>query len=83
MQDTVHCKYFIVNVIIHVTLMTNSLGLGSVEIPYGKGVFWCCNDIIIMASLLTSSEVAEEKLEVYIVKTFSARNQTYLNQGTM
>ena len=32
---------------------------------------------------LTSSEVAEEKLQVYIVKTFSARNQTYLNQGTM
>ena len=65
--------------------MTNSLGLGSVEIPYGKGVFWCCNDIIIMASLLTSSEVAEEKLQVYmyIVETFSARNQTYLNQGTM
>ena len=63
--------------------MTNSLGLGSVEIPYGKGVFWCCNDIIIMASLLTSSEVAEEKLLVYIVKTFSARDQTYLNQGTM
>ena len=42
--------------------MTNSLGPGSVEIPYGKGVFWCCNDIIITASLLTSSEVAEEKL---------------------
>ena len=50
--------------------MTNSLGPGSVEIPYGKGVFWCCNDIIIMASLLTSSEVAEEKLQVYIIKTF-------------
>ena len=33
-----------------------------------------------MASLLTSSEVAEEKLQVYIIKTFSGRNQTYLNQ---
>ena len=42
--------------------MTNSLGVDSVEIPKGKGIFWCCNHIIIMASLLTSSEVAEEKL---------------------
>ena len=61
--------------------MTKSLHvrIGSVEIP-GKGVFWCYNDIIIMASLLTSSAVAEEKLQVYIIKTFSGRNQTYLNQ---
>ena len=33
-----------------------------------------------MASLLTPSEVAEEKLRVYIIKTFSGRNHTYLNQ---
>ena len=64
--------------------MTNSLEIGSVEIPKGKGVFWCCNDIIIMASLSTSSEIAEEKLQVYIVKAISGRNQTYmyLNQGS-
>ena len=36
----------------------------------------------VMASLSTSSEVAEEKLQVYIVKTFSGWNQTYLNQGS-
>ena len=41
--------------------MTNSLGVDSVEIPKGKGIFWCCNDNIIVASLLTSSEEAEEK----------------------
>ena len=66
--------------------MTKSLEIGSVEIPKGKGVFWCCNDIIIMASLLTSSEVhvAEEKLQVYIIKAFSGMNQIYmyLNQGS-
>lgn len=65
--------------------MTNSLGVDSVEIPKRKGIFWCCNDIIIMASLLTSPEVAEEKLLTATGvprKTFFGRNQTYLNQGS-